>query len=65
MSKTHDDQVLAYDAIPSAWAGLSHDRRQDVIDLCSTYDFGIAFKVLLKSTTLDPDIAARIRSRAK
>ena len=64
MSTTQADQELAYDAIPSAWAGLSFDRRQDVIDLLSTYDFGIAFTVLLKSTTIDPVIADRIRHRA-
>ncbi|KAA1430968.1 MULTISPECIES: hypothetical protein [Mycolicibacter] len=60
-----DDQVLAYDAISSAWDGLGIDRRQDVIDLLSTYDFDLAFTVLLKSPTIDPDIAARIRARQR
>lgn len=58
-----DDQALAYDAIPSAWPGLSFDRRQDVIDLLSTYSFDIAFNVLLKSSSLDPKIADLIRKR--
>lgn len=57
------DQALAFDAIASAWAGLSQDDRQDVIDLCSTYDFDIAFRYLLGSSTLDPKVADRIRSR--
>lgn len=58
-----DDQVLAYDAIPSAWPGLSFDDRQDVIDTLYTYDLDLAFKYLLGSATLDPALAGRIRSR--
>ena len=58
-----DDQVLAYDAISSAWAGLSFDDRQDVIDTLYTYDLDLAFKYLLGSSSLDPKIADRIRER--
>ena len=58
-----DDQVLAYDAITSAWAGLSFDDRQDVIDTLYTYDIDLAFKYLLGSPTLDPLVADRIRKR--
>lgn len=63
-SFTERDQRLAYDAIPSAWPGLNFDDRQDVIDLCSTYDFDLAFRYLLKSSTIDPKIAARLRQRS-
>ena len=58
-----DDQVLAYDAISSAWAGLSFDDRQDVSDTLYTYDLDLAFKYLLGSSSLDPKIADRIRER--
>lgn len=64
MSWTRRDQRLAYDAVASAWPGLSFDDRQDLVDVMSTYDFDIAFDILLKSSTIDADIADRIRYRA-
>jgi hypothetical protein len=65
MSTDFADQDLAYDAITSAWPGLDGDARQDVIDLLSTFDFGLAFQYLLKSPTIDVDVASRIRGRIK
>ncbi|WP_163805412.1 hypothetical protein [Mycolicibacterium anyangense] len=53
---------LAFEAIPSAWPGLSRSSREDVIDLLSTYDHVLALKCLVDSTSLDSTIADAIRA---
>lgn len=51
---------LAFAALPSAWAGLDADARQDLVDLLSTYDYQLAFDYLLGSPTIDAQAATAI-----
>jgi hypothetical protein len=66
MPTADDDRrlrTLAFAALPSAWAGLSDDARQDVIDLLSTYDYPLAFDYLLGSPAIDAAAATAIRAQ--
>ncbi len=53
---------LALSAIPSAWASLDGAKRDDIIDLLSTFDHVLALRCLVQARSLDAAIASQIRA---